>query len=253
MKSGERIAKRIAAAGVCSRRDAEKFIEAGRVSVNGTIITSPALNVTESDVILVDDTPITRSLKPRVWCFYKPVGVITSHKDPQNRQTVFDMLPATMPRVISVGRLDLNSEGLILLTTSGELARHAELPKTAWERCYRVRVYGDVDMKALDDLKDGITIDGVSYGSIEVDLIRKTGSNAWLYILIREGKNREIRKVLNHFGLQVSRLIRVAYGPFDIGDLQPGEICEVPYKDWQPHFPAHQPQEKPDANRRRKS
>lgn len=245
----ERIAKRIAAAGVCSRRDAEKYITDGRVKVNGALITSPALNVTEDDVILIDDTPLPRKALPKLWRFYKPCGVITTQKDPQNRKTLFDILPKNLSKahIISIGRLDLNSEGLILLTTSGELSRYAELPKTAWARCYRVRVHGTVDMEALKQLKKGITIEGVTYGAIEVDLIRQTGSNSWLYMLIREGKNREIRKVLNHFGLQVNKLIRVAYGPFELKDLKPGECQEIPHKEWRDHFKEPQSQNIKDS------
>lgn len=233
----ERIAKRIAAAGVCSRRDAEKMIAEGRVRVNGIILDTPALVVGPEDVILVNDQPLAPQARPRLWAFYKPTDVITTHHDPQGRETLFDILPEKLPRVISVGRLDLNSEGLILLSTSGAIARHAELPTTGWERCYRVRVYGDVDESALRSLKDGITIDGIEYGRIDADVTRQMGANTWLYMVLREGKNREIRRILQHLGLHVNRLIRMTYGPFSVGDLQPGEIKEIPYKEFSPHFP----------------
>ena len=224
-KKGERIAKVIAASGACSRRDAEKIIAEGRVKVDGVLITSPALNVT-NEKITIDDKLIIKPTKSRLFKYYKPVGLVTTHKDELGRQTVFESLPHGMPRVVSVGRLDLNSEGLLLLTTSGETAREFELPSSNLERVYRVRVYGNVDMEQLKNLKKGIEIDGVRYGSVDVTA-EKIAVNSWLRVSIREGKNREVRKVLGYFGLDVSRLIRVRYGDYELGNLQPGEVEEI--------------------------
>lgn len=224
-KKGERIAKVIAASGACSRRDAEKIILEGRVKVNGKLINSPALNVTD-ETISIDDIVITKPKTSRLFKYYKPVGLVTTHKDEKGRQTVFESLPQNMPRVISVGRLDLNSEGLLLLTTSGEVARQFELPSSNLERVYRVRVYGNVNMDELKNLKKGIEIDGVRYGSIDVSA-EKIAVNSWLKVSIREGKNREVRKVLAHFGLEVNRLIRTRYGEYELGDMQPGEVVEI--------------------------
>lgn len=234
---GERIAKRMANAGLCSRRDAERWIEAGRVKIDGEVITSPANVVFPHQIIHVDGELLPSPKKARLWGYYKPVGVITTHKDPQGRPTVFEQLPETMPRVVSIGRLDLNSEGLILLTTDSQMARHAELPATNWPRCYRVRVYGDLDIEALESLKNGIEVEGVQYGRIEVEIGRETGRNSWLLMTIYEGKNREIRRVLQHLGLHVNRLIRVAYGPFDLDKHQPGDLWEIPFSDFARHFP----------------
>jgi 23S rRNA pseudouridine2605 synthase len=228
---GERIAKAIARAGVCSRRDAEAMILEGRVSVNGKKLTSPALNVTESDDIRIDGKPLPAAERTRLFRYYKPRGLVTTAKDPQGRPTVFASLPEGMPRVISVGRLDLNSEGLLLLTNDGELARRLELPATGWIRRYRVRVHGEVDETQLKQLARGIEIEGVRYGAVQATLDRKQGDNVWLTMSLTEGKNREIRKICGHFGWPVSRLIRVAYGPFQLGShLQPGDIEEVPAK-----------------------
>lgn len=235
--TGERIAKRIARAGLCSRRDAEKWIDAGRVSIDGVVITTPAIVVQPHQNIQVDGKPLPDAAHPRLWGYFKPAGVITTNKDPQGRPTVFQQLPKTMPRVVSIGRLDLNSEGLILLTTDSQMARHAELPTTAWPRCYRVRVYGDINAQELDALKNGIEIEGVRYDRIDVDITRETGRNSWLFITIFEGKNREIRRVLQHLGLHVNRLIRVAYGPFPLDDRHPGDIWEIPFADFSKHFP----------------
>lgn len=234
---GERIAKRMANAGLCSRRDAERWIEQGRVKIDGEVITSPANVVFPHQIIHVDGVLLAQPKKARLWGYYKPVGVITTHKDPQGRPTVFEQLPETMPRVISIGRLDLNSEGLILLTTDSQMARHAELPSTNWPRCYRVRVYGDLDVEALESLKNGIEVEGVQYGRIEVEIGRETGRNSWLLMTLYEGKNREIRRVLQHLGLHVNRLIRVAYGPFDLDKHQPGDLWEIPFSDFARHFP----------------
>ncbi|WP_119303709.1 pseudouridine synthase [Dongia deserti] len=228
---GERIAKAIARAGVCSRRDAEAMILAGRVSVNGKKLTSPALNVTENDDIRIDGKPLPAAERTRLFRYYKPRGLVTTAKDPQGRPTVFDSLPEGMPRVISVGRLDLNSEGLLLLTNDGALARRLELPSTGWVRRYRVRVHGQVEQAQLNQLAKGIEVEGVRYGAVQATLDRRQGDNVWLTMSLTEGKNREIRKICGHFGWPVSRLIRVAYGPFQLGSyLQPGDIEEVPAK-----------------------
>lgn len=223
---GERIAKVIARSGVCSRRDAEKLISEGKVKVSGKVISSPALNVTD-EKITVNGKLLNAKADSRLFLYHKPVGLVTSHKDEQGRKTVFGSLPKSLPRVVSVGRLDLNSEGLLLLTNDGELARKFEHPKTAMKRKYRVRVFGKVEIKKLFALKKGITIDGVRYSSIFVE-VEKLDKNSWLQITLTEGKNREIRKVLKHFGLEVSRLIRVSYGDYELGKLKVGEVKEVP-------------------------
>ena len=223
----ERLAKRIAAAGLCSRRDAEAWITAGRVSINGSLHTSPAHNVQPGDMITVDGKPLPKIEPPRLWRYYKPRGLIVSHRDDQGRQSIFDVLPDDMPRVVSVGRLDLDSEGLILLTTSGDLARHLELPTTGWSRKYRVRVHGRVDPSSLAGLADGVTIEGVRYQGIRAELDRQGTSNAWLTMVLKEGKNREIRRVMEHLGYRVSRLIRVSYGPFTLNTLDDGDLEEI--------------------------
>jgi len=223
-----RIAKAMARAGLCSRRDAEAWIAAGRVAVNGGTIRSPAVTVTARDRITVDGKPLPRRERTRLFLFHKPEGLVSTSADPQGRPTVFDGLPANLPRLMSVGRLDIGTEGLLLLTNDGGLARVLELPRTAWLRCYRVRAHGRVDEGALAALRDGITIDGIQYGPVEAKLEHQQGSNAWLSFAIREGKNREVRNVLAHIGLMVNRLIRVSFGPFRLDDLAPGEIAEVP-------------------------
>ncbi len=224
---GERIAKRLARAGVASRRDAEALIAAGRVKVNGAVLASPAFNVSLQDSIEVDGKPIPAIERTRLFLLHKPAGVVTTNRDPEGRRTVFDVLPRDLPRLITVGRLDINTEGLLLLTNDGGLARVLELPQTGWLRRYRVRVHGKVDQAALDGLKEGIAVDGVFYGAIEAVLEREQGSNAWLSIGLREGKNREVRNVLGALGLEVTRLIRVSYGPFQLGELAEGELHEV--------------------------
>jgi 23S rRNA pseudouridine2605 synthase len=225
--AGDRIAKVLARAGVCSRRDAEKLIAEGRVKVDGKVIDSPALNVTAANRIEVNGKPLPQAEPPRLWLYHKPAGLVTTHRDPQGRTTVFASLPKTLPRVISVGRLDYSSEGLLLLTNDGGLARKLELPATGWVRRYRVRSFGRPSDAAIARLQKGMTIDGVEYGPIEVTVERDRGDNSWLVVSLREGKNREIRKVLEHFGHQVSRLIRVAYGPFQLGQLGEGAVREV--------------------------
>ncbi|MEZ5926773.1 MAG: pseudouridine synthase [Hyphomicrobiaceae bacterium] len=222
-----RIAKVMASAGLCSRREAERWIEAGRVVVNGQTLTTPAVLVGPSDSVLVDGQPIAGPSEVRLWKHHKPRGRVTTHRDPEGRPTVFEALPAELPRVISIGRLDLNTEGLLLLTTSGPLARYLELPATGWLRRYRVRAKGQITQEALDRLAKGIEVDGIRYGPIEASLDSVKGSNCWLTIGIREGKNREVRRVLNHLGLDVNRLIRVSYGPFQLGNLAEGGIEEV--------------------------
>lgn len=224
----ERIAKRLARAGICSRREAERMIAAGRVAVDGKKLASPAFNVTAASHITVDGKPIAAAEEPRLWRFHKPAGAITTAHDPQGRPTVFDKLPADLPRVVSVGRLDFNTEGLLLLTNDGELARHLELPQNAWLRHYRVRVHGGVNASRLAVLEKGVTISGVHYGPIKAALEKEQGSNAWLSVGLREGKNREIRKLMDHLGLTVTRLIRVSFGPFQLGKLPVNTIEEVP-------------------------
>jgi 23S rRNA pseudouridine2605 synthase len=225
---GERIAKRLARAGVCSRRDAERLIAAGRVAVDGLTLTTPALTVTDENRITVDGRPIPDAQETRLWRYHKPDGLITSHRDPQGRPTVFERLPPELPRVVSVGRLDFSSEGLLLLTNDGELARRLELPANGWLRRYRARAHGMVDLAAIAGLANGIQVEGVDYGPIEASLDRAQGSNAWLTLSLREGKNREVRRVLEHLGLRVTRLIRIAYGPFQLGQLARGAVEEVP-------------------------
>ena len=224
---GERVAKVLARAGLASRREAERLIEAGRISLNGETLTSPAVKVRPGDELAFDGQPVGPRPPTRVWRYHKPTGLLTTHHDPEGRLTVFEQLPKDMGRVISVGRLDLNSEGLLLLTNDGALARILELPATGWTRRYRVRAYGDADDKRLASLADGVTVEGVSYGPIEVSVDRRTGANVWLTVGLKEGKNREVRKVLSHVGLTVNRLMRVAYGPFQLGALKRGEVSET--------------------------
>ena len=226
-RDSDRIAKVIARAGVTSRREAEAWIEAGRVALNGAVVQSPALNVADSDQITVDGKPLPRRERTRLFLYHKPAGLVTTHADPEKRPTIFEALPEGMPRVISVGRLDLTTEGLLLLTNDGGLARVLELPATAWLRRYRVRAHGEVTQPQLDSLRDGITIDGIRYGAIEAQFDRQQGSNVWLTFAIREGKNREVRNVLRHLNLHVNRLIRVSYGPFQLGELAEGAVEEV--------------------------
>jgi 23S rRNA pseudouridine2605 synthase len=226
----ERIAKFLARAGVCSRRDAERLIAEGRVKLNGVVLDTPAIKVTAADQVQVDGRPIAAAQPTRVWRYHKPSGLVTTHRDPAGRPTVFQHLPENMPRVISVGRLDLTSEGLLLLTNDGELARRLELPANGWVRRYRARAFGRVEQAELDQLRDGITVDGIRYGSIDAKLERGAGANSWINVSITEGKNREVRRVLDALGLKVNRLIRTSYGPFQLGALEPGAVEEIPRK-----------------------
>jgi 23S rRNA pseudouridine2605 synthase len=226
-KSSERIAKVMSRAGLASRRDAEQWIVQGRVTVNGRLINSPALDVTANDVITVDGKPLPPRERTRLFLYHKPRGLMTTHADPEGRPTVFDNLPAGLPRLISVGRLDFNTEGLLLMTNDGGLARALELPETGWLRRYRVRAHGEVTQGQLDALKNGVEVDGVKYGPIDATLERDQGANVWLVFAIREGKNREVRNVMAHLGLEVNRLIRVSYGPFQLAELGEGKVEEV--------------------------
>jgi 23S rRNA pseudouridine2605 synthase len=225
--AGERIAKAMARAGLCSRREAETWIVAGRVAVNGAVIASPALNVTADDHVTVDGAPLPGRERTRLFLYHKPRGLLTTHADPQGRPTIFGALPKHLPRLLSVGRLDLNTEGLLLLTNDGNLARVLELPATGWLRRYRVRAHGSVREDQLARLRDGITIDDVRYGPILAGLDRTQGANVWVTFAMREGKNREVKNVLGHLGLAVNRLIRVSFGPFHLGDLPEGAVDEV--------------------------
>ncbi len=225
---GERIAKWLARAGVASRRDAEKLIAEGRVRINNVVVTHPASFVGSGDIVLVDGAVADAPQRTRFWRYHKPSGLVTTHRDPAGRPTVFEKLPPGLPRVISIGRLDLTSEGLLLLTNDGALARKLELPTTGWIRRYRVRVHGMVDERRIAALAKGMTIAGVAYGPIDAGLDVRKGDNAWLTVSLREGRNREVRRVMAHLGLAVTRLIRIAYGPFQLGTLPRGAIEEVP-------------------------
>jgi 23S rRNA pseudouridine2605 synthase len=229
---GDRIAKVIARAGICSRRDAEKMILEGRVKVDGETITSPALNVTENNVVQVDEKPIAQPEAARMWRYHKPSGLVTTHKDEKGRPTVFANLPKHLGRVVSVGRLDFNSEGLLLLTNDGDIARRMEIPSAGWTRVYRVRLFGKVTQADLDKLATGITIDGVKYGPIVADLERSKGMYSWASVSLKEGKNREVKRVMERLGLKVARLIRTGYGPFQLGQLVEGQIEEIPARLW---------------------
>ena len=225
--NGDRIAKVLARAGIASRREAERMIADGRVSVNGKTIDSPALNVGAQDRIAVDGTPVGAPEPPRLWLYHKPAGLVTTTRDEKGRATIFDKLPEDLPRVVSIGRLDLNSEGLLLLTNDGGIKRRLELPSTGWVRKYRVRVNGTPDEATFQPLRDGLTLDGERFQPMQVTLDRQQGANAWITVGLREGKNREIRRAMEAVGLKVNRLIRIGYGPFRLGDLAPGEVSEV--------------------------
>ena len=226
----ERLAKFMARSGVCSRREAEKLIEQKRVTINGEIVQTPATLVEGNENILLDGEKLPQTETTRVWLYHKPVGLLTTHKDEKNRATVFDNLPAGLPRVISVGRLDLNSEGLLLLTNNGELSRKLELPQNGWKRRYKVRVHGVLNKNKLAELEKGVTIEGINYGAVKIEIESQNGTNSWLSVTLSEGKNREIRKLMNSIGLEVARLIRLSYGPFQLGSLKKGEVKEVPQK-----------------------
>lgn len=234
---GTRVAKVISQSGLCSRREAEQLIVEGRVTVNGETISTPAVFITDQS-IKVDGKLINAKQETRLWLLYKPVGTITSAKDPKNRKTIFKILPKNMPRVISVGRLDFNTEGLIVLTTNGALASFMEMPKNKWVRKYRARVFGKLDHERLKALENGITIEGIHYGSVKVSVDVEKESNSWLTISLQEGKNREIRNIMEHLGLQVNRLIRVSFGPFVLGNMQIGELREINKKQLESFIPA---------------
>ena len=223
----ERIAKKLSRAGVCSRREAERWIADGRIKVNNVILSTPATNVSEKDKILVDNIPLPKPSLSKIWRFHKPKGCLVTENDPKGRKTIFQILPKSLPRVISVGRLDYDSEGLLLLTNDGAISRKLELPSTGWLRKYKVRVHGIVDKSALLKIKDGIKLDNFKTGPIEASLEIQKGTNAWILIGIREGKNREIRRIMDHLGYPVNRLIRLSYGPFQLGNLKSGEVLEI--------------------------
>ncbi|MAC60525.1 MAG: pseudouridine synthase [SAR116 cluster bacterium] len=223
----ERIAKKLSRAGVCSRREAERWIADGRIKVNNVILSTPATNVSEKDKILVDNIPLPKPSLTKIWRFHKPKGCLVTENDPKGRKTIFQILPKSLPRVISVGRLDYDSEGLLLLTNDGAISRKLELPSTGWLRKYKVRVHGIVDKSALLKIKDGIKLDNFKTGPIEASLEIQKGTNAWILIGIREGKNREIRRIMDHLGYPVNRLIRLSYGPFQLGNLKSGEVLEI--------------------------
>jgi 23S rRNA pseudouridine2605 synthase len=225
--AAERVAKRIARAGLCSRRDAERWIAAGRVAVDGTVLTSPAVTVTEANAVTIDGEALPQAEAARLYRYHKPAGLLTTAHDPKGRPTIYDRLPANLPRLMPIGRLDFTSEGLLLLTNDGGLKRQLELPATGWLRRYRVRVHGKVEQARLAGLAKGIAIDGFDYGPIEAEVDRVQGSNVWLKVALREGKNREIRRIMEHFGWPVTRLIRLSFGPFQLGSLASDGVEEI--------------------------
>ncbi|HEX3652870.1 MAG TPA: pseudouridine synthase [Rhizomicrobium sp.] len=233
-EAGERIAKIVARVGVCSRRDAEKLIADGRVTLDGEPVTQQGTRATDSQTIAVDGRPLKHAEPTRLWRYHKATGLVTTHRDPQGRPTVFEKLPAKLPRVVSVGRLDINSEGLLLLTNDGAFARQLELPAAGWERKYRVRLFGRIDQAALDKLALGTTLDGVRYGPVVADLERARGHYAWVTVSLKEGKNREVKRLMESLGCKVARLIRVQFGPFHLGQLEPGLAEEIPSRTWRP-------------------
>jgi 23S rRNA pseudouridine2605 synthase len=235
----ERIAKFLARAGVASRRESERLVAAGQVRLNGALVTHPATLVGAEDRVEVEGNRIASVERSRLWRYHKPAGIVTTTHDPQGRPTVFAALPPTLPRLVSVGRLDLNTEGLLLLTNDGELARYLEHPGNQFSRTYRVRAHGMIDDAALNRLARGITVDGIRYRPAELTLGRRQGTNSWLTLTLREGKNREIKKLLEHLGLRVTRLIRTGYGPFQLADLARGAIVEVPSQQLRARLPAY--------------
>lgn len=249
---GDRIAKFLSRAGVASRRDAEKMIGEGRVAVNGKVLDTPATKVTARDKVTVDGKPVATPEGPRLWLYHKPAGLVTTDRDEQGRPTIYDKLPEDMPRVMSVGRLDLNSEGLLILTNDGALKRKMELPATGWLRRYRVRIKGSVSEAKLDELRAGITVDGMRYQPMEVTFDRQQGANAWLTVAIREGKNREIRRTMEAIGSTVNRLIRTSYGPFQLGNLKQGTVEEVRPKVVRDQLGLTSPPQKVRRNRKQK-
>ena len=236
---GERIAKVIARAGVCSRRDAEKLIAEGRVALDGETVTAPGTRVGENQVVSVDGKPLREPERTRLWRYHKPQGLVTTHRDPQGRPTVFQALPPNLPRVVSVGRLDINSEGLLLLTNDGAFARNLELPAAGWTRTYRVRLFGKISQAELETLAQGVTIAGVKYGPVIADLERSKGMYSWARVELKEGKNREVKRLMEHLGLKVARLIRIRFGPFHLGHLAPSAVDEIPAKVWQSELQKH--------------
>jgi len=235
---GERIAKVLARAGVGSRRAVEEFIRLGKISLHGKVLDTPATLVTTTKGITFNGRPIKDKLPTKLWLYHKPKGLVTTHKDEGGRDTVFAALPSKLGRVISVGRLDLNTEGLLILTNDGQMSRWMELPTTAWKRKYKVRVHGKVNEARLTALKNGVTVDGIKYGAIDAQLERVQNTNAWIQIVIKEGKNREIRKVMEHLGLKVTRLIRTAYGPYELGNMKEGDVAEVSWASMEEYFPS---------------
>ncbi|MBN8520757.1 MAG: rRNA pseudouridine synthase [Alphaproteobacteria bacterium] len=224
---GERIAKVMARAGICSRRDAEKWIADGRVSVNGRVLATPACVITVQDEVVVDGRKLPHKEPTRLFMYHKPAGLVTTNRDERGRETIFDKMPQGLPRVVTVGRLDINTEGLLLLTNDGELARYLELPATGWTRRYRVRAHGHVTQEKLDRLKKGVTHEGINYGPIDATFEKQQGANVWVTMSLKEGKNREVRNVMEKLGLTVNRLIRLSYGPFLLNDLPVGAAVEI--------------------------
>ena len=245
---GERIAKAIARAGICSRRDAERMIAEGRVQIDGETITSPARNVTQNNLIQVDGKPLGQPEPARLWRYHKPAGLVTTHKDEKGRPTVFANLPKSLGRVVSVGRLDFNSEGLLLLTNDGEIARRLEVPSAGWVRKYRARLFGKVTQADLDALATGTTIAGVAYGPIVADIERSKGMYSWATVSLKEGKNREVKRVMESLGLKVARLIRTSYGPFQLGHLAEGQVEEIPARLWREQLGIGRKKHKPEAH-----
>ncbi len=227
----ERIAKLMARSGLCSRREAERWIEEGRVQLNGDVLQTAAVVVSENDCVIVDGKPLPSKESTRLWLYHKPKGLITSHNDPENRLTIFEALPKNLPRVISVGRLDRMTEGLLLLTNDGALARKLELPSTRLKRIYQVRVFGHLHESRLKEVAKGITFEGISYQGAEITLLKRSGMNSWLEVSIFEGKNREVRNIMTYLDVRISRLIRVAYGPYTLGDLDVGQVKSTPIKE----------------------